>query len=397
MKLPLLWILVPTLYNLIDGKDVTLSLTYFDTKIYPNAVCNDGSTGGFYFAKSPSNSPYWLVHLQGGGWCWNRTSCAERNITSPHLTTNKYWKDTVLKTGIFDDNSTLNPLYDANKIYVPYCTSDAYMGYRLPSVATDEWIFMGQQIVYAVINTLISSPKYGLGQIPNRDILVFSGCSAGGRGAMVNLDYLPTEIIPDNIQLKSIFGILDSGLYINIQPYTPSYTSLGKQTESVYSYMNCTQRVSNSKCGDYYTSNDDKWKCLFGQYKMPLLNVSHIINAAQYDSYQLSVNEGSQNVATYTNAQKEYAENPFRSTMRDVVLSTNISSNILSTSCYHHCVTEEMEFWNITTDGVSLSDVIRNYMNNMENDGDNFVNKYVGNCTNGIDCGQGCNPVNVPW
>ena len=291
----------------------------------------------------------------------------QRNITSSDLTTNKYWKHNIAKTGIFDDNSTLNPLYDANKIYVPYCTSDAYMGYKLPSKATN-MIFMGQQIIYAVINTLISSPQYGLGSVPNRDILVFSGCSAGG--LMVNLDYLSTEIIPNSVVLKSIFGILDSGLYIDIQPYISTYTSLGDQTQSVYHYMNCTQRVMNSICGDYYTNENERWKCLFGQYKMPLLNISHIINAAQYDSYQLSVNEGSENIETYTNAQKEYAENPFRSTMRNVVLSTNMSSNILSTACYHHCVTEEMEFWNITTDNISFSDVIRNYINNMVNHDD---------------------------
>ena len=385
-------------FNSISADHVTLSLKYFDTITYPNAVCNDGSNGGFYWLKSSSSSPYWLVHLQGGGWCWNTETCLQRNITSPHLTTNKYWEHTIVKTGIFDDNSTLNPLYDANKVYVPYCTSDAYMGYKLPSKATNNWIFMGQEMIYAVINTLISSPQYGLGSVPNRDILALSGCSAGGRGAMVNLDYLSTEIIPNTVVLKSIFGILDSGLYINIQPYISTYTSLGVQTQSVYNYMNCTQRVINSKCGDHYTNENERWKCLFGQYKMPLLNASHIINAAQYDSYQLSVNEGSSNIETYTNAQNEYAENPFRSTMRNVVLSTNISSNILSTACYHHCVTEEMEFWNITTDNISFSDVIRNYMNNMVNNDDkDFVNKYVGNCTNGIDCGQGCNPANIPW
>ena len=42
-------------------------------------------------------------------------------------------------------------------------------------------------------------------------------------------------------------------------------------------------------------------------------------------SYQISVNESSQNAATYTNAQRECAENLFRSTMRDVILSTTIN------------------------------------------------------------------------
>ena len=51
------------------------------------------------------------------------------------------------------------------------------MGYRLPSIATDNWIFMGQEIVYAVINTLISSPKYGLGvdQLIHVDLINATG------------------------------------------------------------------------------------------------------------------------------------------------------------------------------------------------------------------------------
>eukprot|EP01084_Bolivina_argentea_P247571 414166_1 len=175
--------------NTAYGKEVSLKLTHFDSTKYPLAVCNDGSKGGFYFKKSDSSSPYWLVHLQGGSWCYDNPSCEYRFKTAKHLTTNKTWDQTISKTGIFDDNSKLNPLYNANKIFVPYCTSDAYMGFQQPSPNNNNWYFMGQKIVEAVILTLITNPKYNLGSTPNTDILVLSGCSAGGRGAMVNLDY----------------------------------------------------------------------------------------------------------------------------------------------------------------------------------------------------------------
>ena len=99
----------------------------------------------------------------------------------------------------------------------------------------------------------------------------------------------------------------------------------------------------------------------------------------------------------YNAKQTEYANNPFRSTMRDVVL-TNITSNILSTSCFHHCVTEEMEYWNITIYDIkqSFSSVVKTFITNY-NITDNIINKWVGNCTNGVDCGQGCNPENTPY
>ena len=208
---------------------VSMELVHLNTSKYPLAVCNDGTPAGFYYKKSPTSSPMWLVHLEGGGWCWDNDSCSKRKRTAPQLTTNKLWRKSIDKTGIFDDDSTKNPLHDANKIFVPYCTSDGWMGHASARNENNHWYFMGQKVIEAVLDTLITDPLYNLGHTPKVDILAFSGCSAGGRGAMVNLDYIPGIIKAAGIELKSIFGILDSALYINVQPLRPysSSTSLG--------------------------------------------------------------------------------------------------------------------------------------------------------------------------
>ena len=159
---------------------------------------------------------------------------------------------------------------------------------------------------------------------------------------------------------------------------------------NVYSFQNCSGRVLGSKCGDGYSDESERWKCLFGEYKMPLLEVDHVINAAQYDSYQMSVDEGGGNVREYDAKQLEYAEDPFRSTMRKVVLD-NITSIILSTACFHHCTSEQDNFWNINVRGVSFADMLRNFMNS-DSKGE-VDNKWIGNCTDGINCGDGCNPM----
>ena len=221
----------------IYGDHVSMKLVHLDSTKYPLAMCNDGSTAGFYFKKSPTASNVWLVHLEGGGWCWDNDSCSKRRLTAVYLTTNKWWKKTILKTGIFDDNSTLNPMFDANKVFVPYCTSDGWMGYTTARPENNHWFFMGQQVIEAVLDTLITDPLYGMGHIPKRDTLAFGGCSAGGRGAMVNLDYIPGLITAAGIELKSIFGILDSALYINVQPLRPYSTSTSLGT------LWCSERV----------------------------------------------------------------------------------------------------------------------------------------------------------
>lgn len=54
-------------------------------------------------------------------------------------------------SGIFDKNATVNPLARANKVYINYCSSDAFMGDRAASPATYGWAFRGQKIVEAVL------------------------------------------------------------------------------------------------------------------------------------------------------------------------------------------------------------------------------------------------------
>lgn len=48
-----------------------------------------------------------------------------------------------------------NPLAEAHKVYVPYCTSDAHMGSVSATKQTFGWHFQGQNVVKAVIQVLV--------------------------------------------------------------------------------------------------------------------------------------------------------------------------------------------------------------------------------------------------
>ena len=52
---------------------------------------------------------------------------------------------------MFDASSKVNPLAHANKVYVGYCTSDAYLGNRGASDETFGWEFRGQEVLKAVL------------------------------------------------------------------------------------------------------------------------------------------------------------------------------------------------------------------------------------------------------
>ena len=64
------------------GAEVRLELRLYDplATLDPLLVCNDGSPGGYYYreATTREDSDKWIFYLEGGGWCWNQTSCVRR-------------------------------------------------------------------------------------------------------------------------------------------------------------------------------------------------------------------------------------------------------------------------------------------------------------------------------
>jgi hypothetical protein len=46
-----------------------MALTMMDTQVYPTAVCNDGTPGGYYFSPftDPAFENIWVIFLPGGG------------------------------------------------------------------------------------------------------------------------------------------------------------------------------------------------------------------------------------------------------------------------------------------------------------------------------------------
>lgn len=52
-------------------------LKFLDIAKYPLAVCNDGTPAAYYVHRGADPSR-WLVHQQGGWWCWDDYSCQVR-------------------------------------------------------------------------------------------------------------------------------------------------------------------------------------------------------------------------------------------------------------------------------------------------------------------------------
>ena len=75
----------------------------------------------------------WIFYLEGGGWCWNATSCLNRLVLNgilfggSSLVSSSHWPPThTFEDGIFVMEGS--GWDEANLVYLPYCSSDAHMG-----------------------------------------------------------------------------------------------------------------------------------------------------------------------------------------------------------------------------------------------------------------------------
>ncbi len=78
-------------------------------------------------AKSNSTQHFWLVTLQGGGWCWNASDCYNRSLG---LLGSSYKLPAVTQfDGIMSANFTVNPeFYNWNMVMINYCDGASFSG-----------------------------------------------------------------------------------------------------------------------------------------------------------------------------------------------------------------------------------------------------------------------------
>ena len=256
------------------------------------AICNDGSAAGYYFRASPTGSPVWLVYLAGGAWCSSPEDCEARwegsvypnndcrlpagQVDQRCFMSSKDFPAQCSKAGIFDASPD-NPLAEANLVYVPYCSSDAFVGDAAPTAAVP-WHFRGQQIVEATFAELTHS--HGLGASPAT--LLFGGGSAGARGGMAWLDKVP-ELVAETVQ---VVGFLDSPYVIDEGPmdssgYAPDFA---EQSRRVLAMTGAAAMIFG-RCADQHPGPDESWRCLYAEHRLPAVELPVLLTAPLFDSW----------------------------------------------------------------------------------------------------------------
>ena len=316
-----------------------------------NAVCNDGTPAVYFIRRGiEEGSTRWIIHLQGGGFCYNSETCNRRGGQESELMTTGRTPRSRPGNGILSSSNGDNKFFaSVNQVFVAYCSSDLWSGDRAASPETNGLHFRGASIVRAVIEDLADPSITASPNLAEATDILFSGSSAGGAGVLAHLDWL-AEKFPK----ASVRGIDDAGWFINIPPYNPTLTPVDEVVQSAYKYWNGTVDES---CADVNPGTEGL--CYLGEQVYPYISAPLFVQIAQFDGPQL-ISLGLK--LPIDDAETEYA-NQFAAAVRASLESVMAAFSPADRT--HGLLTNE-NFLSVRIDNLSLQDVLGRWIFNLD-------------------------------
>lgn len=195
---------------------------------FPEAYCRDGSKAHLA-VRLNSASKKFAIYLEGGGACFNDTSCT---LLTFNFQSYKQGK------GIFNFDHPDNPLRDFNLFYVPYCTGDVHAGDNLagkPGLLTPPQHYSGYSNLKLYLSRILAT-------VPDATDELLTGISAGGFGAALTLD-LVARNMPATVQRFTLLD--DSGPPM---PKSALPTCLQEQWQKVWGFQNTFLKDCGPSC-----------------------------------------------------------------------------------------------------------------------------------------------------
>lgn len=128
-----------------------------------------------------------VLFLQGGGACWDASTCYGLASAS-HLddtldAATVLSEAATLTSTLFVRDTTSNPFADASFVYVPYCTGDLYAG---RNTMTYDWLGVSHVVAHVGAANLDLLLARLVATFPSPERITFAGISAGGYGVTLN-------------------------------------------------------------------------------------------------------------------------------------------------------------------------------------------------------------------
>lgn len=176
----------------------------------------------------------------------------------------------------------------------------------------------------------------------------------------MSLDYVAEHLVGKATPM----GLLDSPVWLPLQPYRSTIVPFDDQTKSFLEFTNASAFIDDG-CRAAYPGND-LWKCLRGASRLPFVRTPYFLTQSQYDLFGISVNFFGR-YAPYikvSTAQKEYAEK-YRNQLVQYLPVPAVGSGqtIYSTACYTHCTLTSNSFFEVNADGVPLDILFHRWLN----------------------------------
>merc|ERR1712142_588695 len=314
---------------------------------YPKAVCNDGSNATYYYSDNAFSADHLLIYLQGGGSCQDVQSCNLRcNNPDSAFRCTAPQDETVpgALNFLLEDEDLSPPFYDFGKIYVPYCSSDIWIGTADANPENGNYFFHGKDIVRAVVDDLKKVTNMaGMNQI------VLLGTSAGGFGTQNVCDFVADKFKAENSNVD-VRCIADSGdlvppVGLNCTPEVDAQSFWGGESDE--SCMN-----AGAACGNFVT--------LYNYIETPLMVVHNYIDPTV--SGQCAPALDASNI-DYWNQWRQEIE-----TLASEVMLAKPDNGFFIPNCYFHVLTKNEKAWNrlpvplVGSDNeILLKDIIKNW------------------------------------
>jgi len=262
------------------------------------AACLDGSPPGYWMRRATvaADAARWVIHAQGGGWCYDDALCAAR--AKGRIGSSASWGATTSCygscDGILSANATSNPDFAGwNAVFLGYCDGTSFSGNR-SGTSPGGLHYRGRANLDAVLDHMLALEGGGLGAATD---VVFTGGSAGGLTVNLQLDHVadrlaearaaraaaapPSQPAPPALKLR---GLADAGLFLDHAAYGANGSSV--YTPQMQGLFALSEAVTVDACFAAYAPAE-RWRCFFAQYAIPHLRTPLFIAEGMLDSWQM--------------------------------------------------------------------------------------------------------------
>ncbi len=333
----------------VPGSPANLPASYtkmlLDPRVYPTALCNDGTPAGYFPIAGAATTTTWVLFIDGGYACSSDADCAKR---ARDLTTSALLPSTMTGAGITATSVSANPHFaDANKVIIPYCTSDYSSGDIGPTGGTTNFQFRGQAVLAAIVSELMQ--RYGLGG--EGQTVLLAGASAGGVSVLVNADRIAAQL-----PQARVLGLVDAGWLPDVTSLTPpTFRALMQERVTYW----------NGQPDDSCTTIEGAAQrnlCYFGEHVSADITTPLMFVQNQLDPEGISHTGNITVSATITAAQRTWVDQVYSPAVHAGLTALPATRGVFSTCDVVHTLTDGPTWTTTVQGGVALDDAVADFV-----------------------------------